>query len=331
MKEKYDHIFIDVMNMYWRAYSANKHLSTQLPDGTILVTGGVYTSIKMLQKVKRDLLEEDGLIYLLFEGGMLSTQDLPMEKVDGARSFRKNLDPDYKSNRDNKSVDPGFYRALNTLETVLLNFDDQFVCVQIPDMEADDLVQPLLTDIPKEDSVLLMSNDLDWARAIQDNVHWLRNDQVLTPIEFQEEYGFRPRGVELYKTFRGDGSDNIPKGVPGIRENILVQLIEDFGSLKDVLINLGSIDYLNDTWKKKIEENKARLRLNQKLVEFYPITSSYLKKFIFPCEYSPRTLYELYILLGFNVEKLDNRVLSDIHVMEKGVDGFFEYEKTNRL
>lgn len=333
MTNSYDHIMIDVMNMYWRAYSANKHLTTKLDDGTVLMTGGIYTSLKMIEKLRREYLSSEGIIYFLFEGSILSKQDLPLEVLDGARSYRKDLDPDYKSPKEERKIEPEFYRALDFLEMLLVNYDNNFVCIRVPDMEADDLVQPLISDISKEDSILLVSGDMDWARSISDNVDLLKKDKIINIDNFQEEFGipYKKNSVEIYKAFRGDGSDNIPKGVSGIRETILIQLIEDFSSLKEIFDNLDEIDYLSDTWKSKILESKSRLRLNYRLVEFFPIEISYLKQFILNCEYNPRTLYEIYSMLGFNVESMNPKIIEDLHVVEKNEQGFFEHEKTSRV
>ena len=330
---RYNYILVDVMNMYWRAYSANRNLTSELEDGTVLMTGGIYTSIKMIQKLERDYLEEGGLIYFLFEGSVMSIQDLPFEVLSGARSLRKELDPEYKASREDRKVDPEFYQALNFLQILIQNHSDRYVSVQIPDMEADDLVQPLIKDFSDDDMILFVSEDLDWARSLSDNVHWLKKNEIITPIEFKEKFGFdcKPNSLEMYKAFRGDGSDNIPKGVSGLRENVLVQLVQDYSSLKEIFNNIDTIDYLSQTWKEKIIENKARLRLNHKLIEFFPIDSSYLKKFVFPSEYNPNTLYHVYSVLGFSIEKIDPNILKDVRIVEKREDGFFEYERPGRI
>lgn len=328
---RYDHILIDTLNLYHRAYSTSKHLTTTLENGEILVTGGVFTSLKMIQKLKNDYLTENGIIYFLFDGSDFSSRDLPLEKSPGSRTFRSQVDPDYKMNRKTDK-DPEFFRGLNFFQLLLLSYDDNFVIIDIPDVEADDLVLPLVESIPNDDMILMVSTDFDWARKIGPNIHWYTNKGIYDDDRFKEDYGFLPenKSLQLYKSFRGDSSDNIPKGVPGIRESILVQLVQDYDTLNDIFHNLENIDYLSDTWKNKISENKSRLRLNYKLVDFYPIDVSVIEKYTFPCKFEPNVLREFYTLFGFNLNQIDHRVPPK-EDDEETVAGFFQSESIPRI
>jgi len=176
---------------------------------------------------------------------------------------------------------------------------------------------------------------MDWFRSIADNVHVAKYENkeynIYDKEKFFDRFGFYPtsKKICMYKTFRGDGSDDIPKGVPGIREKALIQLIENFDTLNDIFQNLESISFLSDVWKNKIAENKSRLRLNMKLVSFEPLTFNELQDYIFISSYNPRTLKSLYKSFGFKVSSFDPRVMS-LFPDKKKSSTFFEYESLPR-
>lgn len=319
MSNKYSRILIDVSNLYYRAYSMSSHLTFKAPNGKEIVTGGVYTSLRMIQRIQKDFLAPDGFMYFLFDN------------THSGDNKRKEIDPDYKSNRVKK--DQSFYKGLDLLHLILLSYDDNFIVVKRPGSEADDLVSSLLKEFSQYEKVLLVSNDMDWARGLSEVVHLAKYENkdytIYTPDYFEEKYGFYPtkESVILYKTFRGDGSDNIPKGVPGIRENVLIKLIENYDSLKEILSEVDDISYLGDTWKKRIKENKARLRLNNSLVDYQEVPFKELQDYMFFGEFKPTSLRSYYESLGFNVEILDPRVTKP--AQEK--KSFFDFKPLDRI
>ena len=190
-----------------------------------------------------------------------------------------------------------------------MNYRSNFVVVKIPGYEADDLVKPLLEEVEDEyEQVLLVSKDLDWARgfSLAKNVYWLNGDKVYDPDLFEEEYGFFPtcESLTLYKAFRGDDSDHIPKGVPGIREKVLVKLVEEFDSVDEIISKIEKISYLGENWKNKIIENKNRIKLNYRLVDYLPLKRETVQEYAISCEYNPKVLRNLYHSLGFKISRL---------------------------
>ena len=55
-----------------------------------------------------------------------------------------------------------------------------------------------------------------------------------------EEYGFTPQQVTDWKGLAGDSSDNIP-GVPGVGDKTAVRLLQEYGTLENVLDNAGKV------------------------------------------------------------------------------------------
>nr|WP_122011731.1 DNA polymerase I [Maliibacterium massiliense] len=61
---------------------------------------------------------------------------------------------------------------------------------------------------------------------------------VYTPEVLQAQYGRTPAGMIDLKGLMGDASDNIP-GIPGVGEKTALKLLDQFGSLEDVLAHAG--------------------------------------------------------------------------------------------
>jgi 5'-3' exonuclease len=156
---RYQRILLDVSNLYFRAFSTSRHLVADV-EGKRMVTGGIFTSIKMIQRIERDYLEPGGRIYFLFDNAL------------SGEVRRKEIDPDYKINR--KKCEPQFYRGLDYLQLVLMHYQTGYRIVRRPASEADDLIAPILESFgEKSYYVLLAANDMDWSRAISERTHWM--------------------------------------------------------------------------------------------------------------------------------------------------------------
>jgi len=322
---QYDKVMIDLSNLFHRAFHVSSHMTHKMDDGQEMITGGVYTSLMMIRRLEREFLKPYGQMFFIFDN------------THSGENKRKLIDPEYKSNREKK--DDGFYRAMDFLHMILLNYKDNFVVVKRPGSEADDLVSPLIIDNP-DDDILLVSNDLDWFRPISEKVHVAKYENkdyvIYDPETFKIRMGFEAsiQAVTIYKAFRGDSSDNIPKGVSGIRENLLIELVNRFENVIDILKvvkeeEVDEIPFMTDTWKKKILQNSGRLLLNEKLVAFEPIPLSELKDYCFDCSFSPKLLKSLYKSLGFNYKSLDPRIESFCPDKKKS-KGFFQYDTIPR-
>ena len=323
----YTRILLDASNLYWAAFSVSQDLTHVLPNGEPVVTGGVFTFLKMMKRIEREYLSPMGSFYILFD----NTQSV--------ENRRKEIDPEYKANRYKK--DPIFYRGLDFLNLILLSYKDNNFVIRSPGNEADDLVDCLLDSFGslERERVLLVSNDGDWARGIRQSVHWMtfsgkNGDTIYTKDTFKEKKGYTPSraSVCLYKAFTGDDRDNIPAGVPGIRKDLVAKLVEDFENLDDLLFCAQSkkILYLNDTWRDRIMEAKGRLYLNYKLVDYLNVTPETIEEQLTPTTYEPKTLLRLYSSLGFHADKFDPRPELLAKVDESGED-FFTFEDLSRV
>lgn len=326
----YSKLIIDTSNFYMRAYSVGGSMTNRMEDGSTLVTGGIYTFLRMMKSLENRFLSPDGKVYFLFDNSHSGIDR------------RKKIDPEYKSNRTKK--DDNFYRSMDLLQAILLNYKDSWLCVKKAGYEADDLVYPLIEEFSDE-MILLVSNDLDWFRGISERVHVAKYEKaegmdkadyvVYTPELFCKRMGFKASedAMILYKSFRGDSSDNIPAAVPGIRTESLIAILNRFRSVKEVLESIDSVDEVSSLYKDRIKAAKARLFLNEKLVSYQKVGYDELAEDIYQCEFHARALHSLYKSLGFQIGKIDPRV-QQFFVKETAPitnKNFFQKQKIKRV
>jgi DNA polymerase-1 len=94
--------------------------------------------------------------------------------------------------------------------------------------------------------VLLFTGDKDAYQLVTDRVNVVSTKKGITdivvydPAAVEERLGVRPDQVADYLGLKGDTSDNIP-GVPGIGEKTAAKLIQQYGSLDEVLAHADEV------------------------------------------------------------------------------------------
>jgi 5'-3' exonuclease len=269
-------------------------------EGKPMVTGGLYTSLKIIQRIESNYLSENGRIYFLFDN------------PSSGEARRKDIDPDYKINR--RKQDPQFYRGLDYLQLVLRSYKNGYRIIQRPETEADDLIFPILKSFEGHDHfILLVSNDMDWSRAIENKVHWLVSsdgkDIIYDKYLFFNKYGFYPGHNEvcLYKALRGDTSDNIIAGVKGIPEKVILEIIRQVKSVQNMFLKLSDIQ-IDEQWKKAIRQNKGRIQINLMLVDYQPLSMADVREYTIISEFNKNMLLMYYRIFDFNIDQIDPRL-----------------------
>lgn len=205
---------LDGSSYIYRAYYGFRDLAT---------SGGMPTNaIFGFTKMFLDLLQENRPEYLTV------VFDPPR-----AETFRRELYPEYKANRDAMPEDlasqiPYIKRILQALNIPAL---------EAPGFEADDVIATLARRYAKQGvQVTVVTGDKDLMQIIDERVGLLdtMKDKRSGPQEVLDRFGVSAELVPDILGLAGDTSDNIP-GVPGIGEKTAAELVRRFGSMEDVL------------------------------------------------------------------------------------------------
>jgi len=215
-------IAIDGNSLLHRAYHALPPMTTRA--GT--PTGALHGFISMLLK-----LVERHPDYLVVAFDMHGP------------TFRHEQYTEYKAGRKETEED---LRAQFPLLKDLLREMGISVC-ETPRYEADDILGTFsrLCETQQIDA-LLVTGDRDALQLIDEHTHVLLTKKGISEtIEFdrdvlKEQYGLEPDRMRDLKGLMGDNSDNIP-GIPGVGEKTALKLLEEYGTLENVLAHAGEI------------------------------------------------------------------------------------------
>ncbi|MDA3912339.1 MAG: DNA polymerase I [Bacteroidales bacterium] len=182
-------------------------------------------------------------------------------------TFRNEMYSEYKANRDATPED--IRKAVPYIKDILKAYN--IPVVEKEGYEADDVVGTLARMAADEDfTVYMMTSDKDYAQLVTDKVFMYRprrsgekDNQVLKVPEILRKFSIeKPEQVIDILALWGDSADNVP-GAPGVGEKTAIKLIDQFGSVENLLDNT---DQLKGKQKEKIEANKAQILLSKKLV-----------------------------------------------------------------
>ena len=162
---------------------------------------------------------------------------------DAGMSGREQVYPEYKAQRPPK---PDLLRAQwpNLVELV-----DAFgyTNVRVDGYEADDVIASLVAEARRRSiTTVVVTGDRDAYQLVGDGVTVMSTGRGISDIKIydreavKERYGVYPELVTDLMGLRGDTSDNIP-GVPGIGEKTAAALLEQFGSLEEILANTDQV------------------------------------------------------------------------------------------
>ncbi len=139
--------------------------------------------------------------------------------------------------------------------------------VEVPGYEADDVIGTLSKMAEKEGfTTYMMTPDKDFGQLVSPSVLQYKPSyrgqdfELRGPEEVCRRYGISSTAqvIDLL-ALMGDKIDNIP-GCPGVGEKTAVKLINDFGSIENLLANT---DKLKGALKKKIEDNARQIEFSK--------------------------------------------------------------------
>ncbi|MDD3861189.1 MAG: DNA polymerase I, partial [Bacteroidales bacterium] len=181
-------------------------------------------------------------------------------------NFRHEMYPKYKANREATPED--IKLAVPYIKQILEAY--RIPVIQVSGFEADDVIGTLAKTFADENSIVyMMTPDKDYTQLVQDNILMYKPSrsgnaaEIIGVKEVKEKYGIdSPCKMIDILALWGDASDNVP-GVPGVGEKTAAKLIEKFGNIDDIYININKIV---GKQKEALEQNKEQLYLSRKLV-----------------------------------------------------------------
>ena len=219
-------LLVDGSSYLYRAFHALPDLRSS--DGR--PTGAIYGVLNMLQKLIKS--ERPDYLSVVF--------DTP------AKTFRHDIFPDYKANRQKTPED--LIAQIEPLHQLIINLGLPLIAVD--GVEADDVIGTLALEADKKGiKTLIATGDKDMAQLVTENIHLIdtMKDLRMGPAEVKEKFGIQPDRFIDYLTLAGDTSDNIP-GVEKVGPKTAIKWINEYGSLDGVIQNADQI-------KGKIGEN----------------------------------------------------------------------------
>jgi 5'-3' exonuclease len=245
-------LLLDASAYIFRAYYSMPPIHR--PDG--MPTGAVMGFCKMLNSLllNRMLEGEQPRLVLCFDAK--------------GKTFRHDLSSDYKANRASAPMD-----LVPQFDLVRQAAKAYGICqIEAIRFEADDVIATLACKAIEEGvNANIMSGDKDLMQLVTD-LNVSPSIQIIDPMkkerttyqEVIEKWQVPPNRLGDLLALAGDTADNVP-GVRGIGPKTAAKLINDFGSLDNLLNNIDSVQ--QQGIRDKLYKDKASARLSRTLVE----------------------------------------------------------------
>lgn len=138
--------------------------------------------------------------------------------------------------------------------------------LEVPRFEADDVIGTISKQAEKEGfEVFMMTPDKDYGQLVSDHIFMYRpkfggDYEVMGVKEVLDKYSLTSvdQVIDLLGLM-GDSSDNIP-GCPGVGEKTAQKLLEEYGSIENLLENT---DKLKGALHKRVTENVEQIRFSK--------------------------------------------------------------------
>jgi DNA polymerase-1 len=224
-------LLIDGLNLFFRNFAM---LNMVNPDGVHI--GGLGGFLRSLGSLVKQI--QPTAVYVVFDGA-------------GSSSNRKNLVPEYKSERHIQRITN--WETFDNLEEEHDSKIDQIVrliqyikqlpikTIAIDKVEADDIIAVLSTSLVEKfnSTVFIVSSDKDFIQLVNEKVILYRpmEKEYYSPKTVLEKFDVLSENFILYKTLLGDASDKVA-GVKGLGEK---GIFKRFPELKSQPLTLDDI------------------------------------------------------------------------------------------
>lgn len=218
-------ILIDGNNLMFRSYYATAYSGSIMKNSKGFPTNALYGFTNMINKIINE--EKPTKILVAFDKG---------------KTFRHDNYHEYKAGRIEmpSELKQQFVVAKELLDAMGIKY------FEIDGYEADDIIGTFANMITNSDNYegIIISSDRDLLQLINNKikVKLLKNKDYIMMDEntFLDMYGIEPNKIIDLKGLEGDSSDNIP-GVKGIGEKTALKLLQEYGSIENLYVNLDKI------------------------------------------------------------------------------------------
>jgi len=235
-------VLVDGSSYLYRAYYALPHLKNS--DGEH--TGAIYGVSNMLSKLLRTY--NPSYLCVIFDAK--------------GKNFRHEIYDQYKANRSSMPIE--LSQQVSPIIDLIKSLGIKIL--QVPDVEADDVIATLASQNYKDNiKVLISSGDKDLAQLVNSRVTLVNSmdEKILDTNGVIKKFGVPPEKIFDYLVLVGDTSDNIP-GVDKIGPKTAVSLLDKYDNLETIIQNIDNI-------KGKASENLSKsmdsIAIAKKLIE----------------------------------------------------------------
>jgi DNA polymerase-1 len=233
---------VDGMSHIYRAYYAIQGLRSKKG----MPTNAVYGFTNMLRKLIKE--EQPEFLGVAID---LTGPTVRHEQYEGYKSTRRPMPEDLASQI------PYVLKVCEALCVPILSY---------PRYEADDVIGTLARKAAGSNlDVVVVTIDKDMFQLVNDRISILDTRTMLRLDRkgVEEKFGVPPEKVVDVLSLVGDSSDNI-QGAPGIGDKGAKQLIQEYGSLENLLQHRDEVS--RKTYRESLQQNETLIRQSRDLV-----------------------------------------------------------------
>lgn len=212
-------------------------------ESTVMIVDSLNLAFRYKHQKKREFAED----YLRTVQSLANSYNASTVYITadmGSSTYRKKLLPEYKQNRKDKyalqteAEAEEFANFIEDFEETLVLLSENYPIFRYKGVEADDIAAYLVSEL-KDKTIWMISSDKDWDLLVNENVNRFSyvTRKEITKENWSEHYEVERREYISFKCLTGDAGDNI-FGVPGIGPKRAAGLIEQYGTLFDIIGNL---------------------------------------------------------------------------------------------
>jgi len=245
MSERPSIYLVDGYSNIFRAFYAIRNLSSSTGEPT----NAVFGFLQMLRKLIRD--ERPHYLGVALD---VSSDTVRRDRYEDYKAHRAPMPEDLRPQI------PWIRRVIEAYRIPML---------ELHKYEADDVLGTLAEKaVAAGYRVVLVSPDKDLMQLVGDGVelHHTTRDKRYDAAAVAEDFGVPPERVADVLALMGDASDNVP-GVPGIGEKGAKKLVEEHGSLEELLEHAGEVK--RKSYREGLENHRREALLSKELVTIH--------------------------------------------------------------